>query len=194
MKRYKKIYYTLRLMMYPGSGRAIANYIRKHHIFGGIGNNCMIQIRRLPIYPSLIFIHNNVSIAADVRFSVHDVIHNMLNIKYGTRDFVEKVGCIEIMDNVFVGAGSRILYNTRIGSNVIIGAGSFVNKDIPDNSVYAGVPAKYICSFDEYVEKAKKWSEDFVTIYGKNNVKGNLDNGMAERLYHEFLRERNGIL
>lgn len=191
MNRYRKIYYTLRLQMYPGSGRAIANYIRKHDIFGCVGNNCVIQIRRLPIYPSLVYIHDNVSIGPDVRFTVHDVIHHMLNIKYGTKGFVERVGCIEIMDNVFIGAGSRILYNTRIGSNVIIGAGSFVNKDIPDNSVYAGVPAKFICSFDEYVEKAKKWSEDFVTIYGKMSVKGNVDNGMADLLYREFVREKN---
>ena len=43
-----------------------------------------------------------------------------------------------------------MLCNTRIGDNVIIGAGSVVTKDVPSNSVYAGNPAKYICSFEEY--------------------------------------------
>jgi len=36
---------------------------------------------------------------------------------------------------------------------VIIGANSLINKDIPDNSVVAGVPAKVIKTFDEYLEK-----------------------------------------
>ena len=71
----------------------------------------------------------------------------------GGRKFQEKVGCIEIGDNVFIGSGSRILYNVRIGSNVVVGSGSIVNRDIPDNSVVAGIPAKVIGSFDLFVEK-----------------------------------------
>lgn len=41
----------------------------------------------------------------------------------------------------------------RIGSNVIVGANSLINKDIPDNSVVAGVPARVIKTFDDYLEK-----------------------------------------
>lgn len=37
-----------------------------------------------------------------------------------------------------------------IGNNVIVGAGSIVSKDIPDNSVCAGVPARIICSMSDY--------------------------------------------
>ena len=74
------------------------------------------------------------------------------------------------MNNVFIGAGTRILYNTRIGSNVIIGADSLVNKDIPDNSVYAGVPARFICSFEEYAKKAKAYSIEFKKLYGVDNI------------------------
>ena len=44
----------------------------------------------------------------------------------------------------------------KIGSNVIIGAGSIVTKDIPDNSVACGVPAKVIETIDDYYEKNKK--------------------------------------
>ena len=49
-----------------------------------------------------------------------------------------------------------ILPNVRIGSNVIIGAGSIVAKDIPDNSVAAGIPCKVIGDFDTLVEKYRK--------------------------------------
>ena len=48
------------------------------------------------------------------------------------------------MDNVFVGAHARIMLNTRIGSNVIIGANSVVTKDIPAWSIATGVPAKVV--------------------------------------------------
>ncbi|MBO6266418.1 MAG: hypothetical protein J6M57_10490 [Acidaminococcaceae bacterium] len=112
----------------------------------------------------------------------------MLNDKYPQGDFIERIGCIEIMDNVFIGAGTRILYGTRIGTNVIIGAQSLVNKDVPDNSVYAGVPARYICSFDEYVDKQKKFSDEFKEKYGISKLHG-VDDELAEMVYTEFLKE-----
>lgn len=68
-------------------------------------------------------------------------------------DYQEMVGCIEIEDNVFIGAGTTVLYNTRIGSNVIVAAGSVITKDVPPNCVVGGVPAKVIKSIDAYVEK-----------------------------------------
>ncbi len=83
---------------------------------------------------------------------------------------IERIGCIEIMDNVFIGSGTGILYNTRIGKNVIVGSDSLVNKDIPDNSVYTGVPVRYICNFDEYVEKVRNYSDFFRKIYGKDKL------------------------
>ena len=64
-----------------------------------------------------------------------------------------KIGIVRIGNNVFIGADSIVLCNTRIGDNVVIGAGSVVTHDIPSNSVYAGNPAKFICSFDEYRKK-----------------------------------------
>ena len=76
--------------------------------------------------------------------------HDASTVKVGAHT---KIGIVQIGDNVFIGAGSIVLCNTRIGDNVIVGAGSVVTHDIPSNSVYAGNPAKYICSFDEYQNK-----------------------------------------
>lgn len=53
-----------------------------------------------------------------------------------------------IGNNVYISAGSRILGNIKIGNNVIIGANSVVIKDVPDNSIVAGVPAKIIKTID----------------------------------------------
>lgn len=49
-----------------------------------------------------------------------------------------------IGNNVWIMAGAKVIGPITIGSNVIIGANSFVNKDVPDNSVVAGNPATII--------------------------------------------------
>lgn len=51
---------------------------------------------------------------------------------------------INIGDNCYIGYGVTILGPVNIGNNVTIGAGSIVTKDIPDDSVVAGNPAKVI--------------------------------------------------
>lgn len=134
------------------SGAKRADFIRRHHIFGAMGKNCSIQKRKIPLYPNLIRVGNNVHFASNVSFLTHDISHCVFRGKQGSVT-QERIGCIEIGDNVFVGSGTHILYNTKIGSNVIIGTCSVVTKDIPDNCVAAGVPAKVICSIDEYAKK-----------------------------------------
>ncbi|CDT94444.1 DapH/DapD/GlmU-related protein [Vibrio coralliirubri] len=47
-------------------------------------------------------------------------------------------------EGVWIGANTVILPGVTIGSNVAIGANSVVTKDIPSNTVYGGVPAKFI--------------------------------------------------
>ena len=84
---------------------------------------------------------------------MHSVFNRLPEISSRSEKFKERIGCIEIMDNVFIGSNSIILYNTKIGSNVIIASGSVVTKDCEPNSVYAGVPAKKIGCFDKFINK-----------------------------------------
>ena len=49
-----------------------------------------------------------------------------------------------IGDNVYIAPGVKIIKPVRIGNNVMIGANAVVNKDVPDNCVVAGVPAKIV--------------------------------------------------
>ena len=189
MTNRKRKLWSLVLYLIPSAGKR-AEFIRKHHLYGSVGKNCTIQKRGLPLYPNLVYLHDNVKVASNVGFVTHDIIHSMLNNKYPEKGFIERVGVIEVMDNVFIGSGTRILYDTRIGSNVIIGSDSLVNKDIPDNSVYAGVPARFICTFDEYVEKARKYAEEFKEAYGTKKP-GGLDDKLAKALYQDFLKRRN---
>ncbi len=68
---------------------------------------------------------------------------------------------IHIGDNVFIGWGSIVLPGVNIGSNVVVGAGSIVSKDIPDNSVAAGNPAKVLKGIDSYKQAYYKKLQDF---------------------------------
>ncbi len=61
-------------------------------------------------------------------------------------------------DNCFIGMNSILLMGTRLGNNVIVGAGSVVHGIFGDNVVIAGNPARVICSLDEHYEKRKKKS------------------------------------
>lgn len=138
------------------SGVKRTAYMKKKNIFGNIGENVMLQSRKIPLYPELIYIGNNVRVASNVSFITHDVIHNMLNNlpEYaGGGRFCEKKGKITIGDNVFIGANSMVLYDVTIGNNVIIGAGSIVTKDIPSGVVCAGVPCKVVGKFEDFVRK-----------------------------------------
>ncbi len=53
-----------------------------------------------------------------------------------------------IGDNVWIGGDVTILPGTKIGDNVVIGAGSVVAKEIPSNVVAAGNPARVIKKID----------------------------------------------
>ena len=65
---------------------------------------------------------------------------------------------ITVGDNVWIGAGVHVMPGVTIGNNVVIGGGSVVVKDIPDNVVAVGNPAKVIKTLD--AEKFRKESSD----------------------------------
>lgn len=105
--------------------------------------------------PWIITLGNRVFITDGVKFITHDG---------GTLLFRDRVPDLEITkpivvgDNVYFGNNVILLPGVTIGSNVVIGAGAVVTKDIPDNSLVVGVPAKVIKTADEYFEKLQKES------------------------------------
>ncbi len=174
-------------MIPSSSGRA--NYLKK--VFHHVGNNCSVMDRKVPLYPELISLGNNVHLASHVFLTTHDAIHRMINsyekARGGKRRASETVGCIQIGDNVFIGSGTRILGNVRIGSNVIVAASALVNKDIPDNSVAAGVPARVIGTFDSFIEKRLGESKkDWENMGGGENVSPEV----ANMLWNDFIHLR----
>lgn len=143
-------------------------YIVKHNVFKSVGDNFFFQPRIIPSDPELIKFHNNVSVASGVTFINHDLIHDVAanmgdKINYNS-------GCIEVLDNVFIGANSIILPNIKIGPNAVVAAGSVVTKNVEPNTVVGGNPAKVICTFDELIEKRKKdtYIDPWERFYAKN--------------------------
>ncbi|MGN0151057.1 MAG: DapH/DapD/GlmU-related protein [Wujia sp.] len=63
---------------------------------------------------------------------------------------------ISIGDNVWIGNGVTILPGVRIGKGSVIGAGSVVTKDVPDNCIVVGNPARIIKVYDS---DKKKWEK-----------------------------------
>ena len=122
-----------------------------------IGKNCYIDKSAIiGTEPYLISIGENVRITQGVKFITHDgslwVLRNLGVVDKNT----DKFGRIKIGNNVNVGWNTIVMPNVVIGDNVMIGAGSIVTKDIPNNSVAVGVPAKIIETIDEYYEKNKE--------------------------------------
>jgi serine O-acetyltransferase len=72
-------------------------------------------------------------------------IHHGVTIGQANRG--DKKGYPVIGDRVFIGPGAAIIGKVKVGNDVAIGASTVVTKDIPDNAVAVGVPARVI-SFD----------------------------------------------
>lgn len=67
-----------------------------------------------------------------------------------------KIGKVKIGNRVFIGWNSLVLCNVRIGDDVIIGAGSVVTRDIPNNSVAVGNPARVIGKTSDFISRHKE--------------------------------------
>lgn len=93
-----------------------------------------------------------------------------------------KVGRVIIGNDVFIGYRSIILPNVRIGNKVIVGAGSVVTKDIPDNSVAAGNPARVVGTFNEYMKKNKEEMENAKVFDLDRYKNGRLSDSLKERM------------
>ena len=117
-----------------------------------IGENCHIYGSVDSGHEFLVSMGDNVTLASGCRLLTHDG---------STKKIVgySKVGRVDIGSDVFIGAASIVLPNVRIGNKVIVGAGSIVTKDIPDNSVVVGNPARVIGTYDAYVDKIQKQFE-----------------------------------
>ena len=85
---------------------------------------------------------NGIVIEENVQIGSHCSIYSVSTID-------NKEGKVVLKKNCRIGTHSVIMPGVTIGENSIIGAFSFVNKDVPDNVVALGIPAKVIKKIEE---------------------------------------------
>lgn len=108
-----------------------------------IGNN--VGISGATIYArNAIIIGDNTLIGGNTKIIDNDFHPINPDVRRKTPHEYMKVKPIEIGENVFIGCNSLILKGARIGNNSVVGAGSVVIGDIPENCIAAGNPAKVI--------------------------------------------------
>jgi acetyltransferase-like isoleucine patch superfamily enzyme len=102
--------------------------------------------------PWLVEIGDRVTITAGVVFLTHDGSSRVFRhrIPEGSA-FGNVFGAVRVLDNSFVGVNAILLPGVTVGPNSIVGAGSVVSHDVAPETVAAGVPARTLCSLDEYV-------------------------------------------
>lgn len=107
-----------------------------------IGNNVGISHANITAF-NCIKIEDDVLIGSGVKIWDTD-FHSLNYIDRASGDNNTIIRPILIKKGAFVGACSIILKGVTIGENSVIGAGSVVTKDVPDNEVWAGNPARFV--------------------------------------------------
>lgn len=129
-------------------------------------NYCVIDQTR----PWMIEIGNNVSITTGVTILTHGYDWSVFKGMYGD----------------VLGSAGRV----KIGDNVVIGANSLINKDVPDNCVVVGNPQRVVCDIDSYLEKrrAAQVSEaaDLYDCWRRNSPEGKRGVVPPKSIFSEF--------
>ncbi|TKB46142.1 acyltransferase [Thalassotalea mangrovi] len=146
------------MKLFVAAKRRINSFYWKH-VLGGCGENCVVDTD-VDIYNAHnVFFGNNVTVntRAIIQSCGNSVIRlgNNVVVSYGSMiltgnlDFIQLKGGhnttnVTIGDNTWIGANAIILPGVVIGSGSVIAAGSIVTKNVGNNVIVAGNPAKVI--------------------------------------------------
>lgn len=166
-----------RILEIMGRGPITPEKLRKRG--AQIGQDVWIGTRKIDIgHAFLLTIGDHVTLS-DCRILLHDA-STKRELGYS------KIGRVTIGNHVFVGAEAVILPNVSIGNKVIIGSGAVIAKDIPDNSVVVGNPARIISTYDDYINRQRiimnnsfvyETYHDYKSNDEKMRIKRDLGNG-----------------
>lgn len=118
-------------------------FSRQHHLSGSItiGSRCTFSKHVFIDYSGDVLIEDNVKMAAGVSIESH---HRDLEAFNQGKD-INVPTKLQICNGAYIGTRAIILDSCNyIGKNARIGAGAVVTKDVPDNAVVVGVPAKVV--------------------------------------------------
>ena len=143
-----KIYWSVRMDTPPyrkfslGTKSVIESYCCINNAVGDvlIGNHTRIGIHNTIIGP--VTIGNHVNLAQGI--TVTALNHNFIDTTLRIDEQGISTNPVVIGDDVWIGANAVILPGVTIGRHVVIAAGAVVTKDVPDNCVVGGIPAKVL--------------------------------------------------
>lgn len=146
--RGSKIYWSVRMDTPPyrnfqlGKKSVIESYCCINNAVGDvtIGDHTRIGIHCTVIGP--VSIGNNVNLAQGI--TVTALNHNFEDVTRRIDEQGISTKPVVIGDDVWIGANAVILPGVTIGRHVVVAAGAVVTKDVPDNCIVGGVPAKVI--------------------------------------------------
>lgn len=133
----------------------------KYHAMGGRQQQCYFVVAKggqltigdnVGVTSVALICHNKISIGNNVKIGINTVIYDTdfhsldarMRNSYPERLDGVKSKPVIVHDGAFIGGHSTILKGVTIGKNSIIGAGSVVFEDVPDEQVWAGNPARYV--------------------------------------------------
>ena len=167
-------------------GMEWAAFLKARDFFHAMGEECSVQQGAVITDPKFVRLGNNVRLSTCTIFG-HDGSVNMINRAYGLK--LDKVGKVDLRDNVYIGHGAIVLPGVTIGPNAIVGSLSLVTKDVPPNTVVGGVPAKPLCSLDACVERLKRQNESLPWADLIQQRKGDFDSELEPKLNEARIEE-----
>lgn len=123
-----------------------------------IGNNVGMSHCAITAY-ECVEIKDNVLIGSGVRIFDTDFHSLDYDIRIGKKPGKPTSKAIIIDEGAFIGTMSIVLKGVHIGKHSIVGAGSIVTKDIPDQEIWAGNPAKFIRKLENTIKYVDKDSD-----------------------------------
>lgn len=128
-----------------------------------IGNNFYANMDCIFLDVNKIIIGNNVMVGPRVSFYTAghptDAEIRIQDLEFGLP--------INVKDNVWIGGNSTILPGVTIGENAIIAAGAVVTKDVPNNTIVGGNPARVIRKIDK--QDKEKWEKAMHEYHKEKN-------------------------
>ena len=114
-----------------------------------------VEVPQFGTEPFLIEIGDETTFSNNVRFVNHDGGQNALHFFEKYKD-VRTFARIKIGKQCLIGADTIIMPGVEMQNNCILGAGSILTTSMKEGSVFAGIPAKFICTIEEYGDKLLK--------------------------------------
>lgn len=167
VKKFSLVYDKFYRLYIRSSSKRYEAHLRKcgiklgNNIYWGNIHSIDIDTSR----PCLLEIGDNVRLDTGLTILTHDFGSYVFRLVYN--DYVGASAKVKIGNNVYFGNNCTVLKGVTIGDNCIIGTGSIITKDIPSNSVVAGVPAKVLSTLDEYYQKRKSASVEEAKVYAR---------------------------